>query len=1131
MQMLSKVVRVLDKVTKGSQHNPVDLEDPMDLDELESEQEPEFSDDDNGEDSPGEWSPRSPQRDTQAAVGTIRKRSNDCQMPLEDIERIRLDLRKAKEAGFRVGHLGGLLNKGDDCFVTISCRVAKLGISDEALQAWHLEADQYFILVIRYKSGYRPLERLLAKEIPAGERTVEMQVGVSQGYKIKFDNALDAFIQAKDKREDKHYEAIEQPECSKTGLGPLFIGRPLNELMNGRLLELIRYRISEGFPWDGAENFYNDHQGRNLAESDVVGPQYWADDASKIEKAMPDIVTADHLISPPKAPSFPLVAMQFALRHLVRCTEFCLVCHCKVETEFEALKPFVCSKPLCLYQYMTLGFGPSIEHEILSQPHVVDLLVSFCYCSAANRRLTALPIGMGLIVPHPSFVSSKNAYAGKPYVSRAQSYMPAHLSKPDGIASPSIAAPLAQKVPDPQKYKARFDRQRMELIFLPGVHSGLLRPGHWIYLTAPGLPEQSLHCRVIEALYPTIRLAQPVVRTFMPMETVRQGNALTFPQSNQLYLRSLQAPTPVATPPPRLDISTYPEVEFAVYDQNFDDLDDDEKQRSLCVLLNTLPSIKQMKEFLESKGGKDMSLRAWADRVSTPAAGLLRWIIASNRSCIVQVDNIDGEARKAEERVTGMSEWMQFRFAQGAPDKEQRFVTAVSNTTRHSAWPTLFAWHGSPLPNWHSIVREGLHFEQTANGRAYGHGVYHSLQLATSLGYTFGQGSYSANQDGTATFATWPHSELKISQAITLNEIVNAPAQFVSSNPHLVVAQLDWIQSRYLFVKCNVEGQQLGDKCPSQVYEQDPKYIPTGANGGKVAIPITAISKSRRPVAKAVKSGNKKAKIGGPVLARLDDVVLLSDDTDAEDLEIFFSDVEEAPTEAQQLPASQKKGKMKSVVSLFKKTPEVPKTDFVPGTLDHSTLQILEPPIYATSSATKQLQRELTSTLKVQDTHPAHELGWYIDSNLITNVYQWIIELHSFEPHLPLAKDMKAKDLKRIVMEMRFGKDYPMSPPFVRIIRPRFLSFMQGGGGHVTAGGALCMELLTNSGWSAVSNIESVLLQVRLAISATEPKPARLEQGFVRDYGVGEAVEAYIRACNTHGVSFLTLLVGSDNWV
>lgn len=96
--------------------------------------------------------------------------------------------------------------------------------------------------------------------------------------------------------------------------------------------------------------------------------------------------------------------MQFALRHLVRCTEFCLVCHCKVEADFEALKPYVCDKPLCLYQYMNLGFGPSIGHEIITQPHVVDLLISFCYTSANYRKLRYLPTGMALMVPSPSLL-------------------------------------------------------------------------------------------------------------------------------------------------------------------------------------------------------------------------------------------------------------------------------------------------------------------------------------------------------------------------------------------------------------------------------------------------------------------------------------------------------------------------------------------------------------------------------------------------------------------------------------------------------------------------------------------------------------------------------------------------------
>lgn len=195
------------------------------------------------------------------------------------------------------------------------------------------------------------------------------------------------------------------------------------------------------------------------------------------------------------------------------------------------------------------------------------------------------------------------------------------------------------------------------------------------------------------------------------------------------------------------------------------------------------------------------------------------------------------------------------------------------------------------------------------------------------------------------------------------------------------------------------------------------------------------------------------------------------------------------------------------------------KTFFRPNTLDHKTIELLEEPSYATPGATKSLTRQLKDIQKIQASTPQHELGWYLDPNLISNVFQWIVELHTFEPDLPLARDMQARSVTSVVLEMRFGKDYPMSPPFVRVIRPRFLPFIQGGGGHVTAGGAMCMELLTNNGWSPASTIESVLLQVRVAISNLDPRPARLLLSTTRygDYRIGEAMEAYIRACQIHG--------------
>lgn len=47
-------------------------------------------------------------------------------------------------------------------------------------------------------------------------------------------------------------------------------------------------------------------------------------------------------------------------------------------------------------------------------------------------------------------------------------------------------------------------------------------------------------------------------------------------------------------------------------------------------------------------------------------------------------------------------------------------------------------------------------------------------------------------------------------------------------------------------------------------------------------------------------------------------------------------------------------------------------------------------------------EQEMAKSLK--------ELGWYMPEEFIRdNLYQWIVELHSFDPDLPIAKDMKAK--------------------------------------------------------------------------------------------------------------------------
>lgn len=91
--------------------------------------------------------------------------------------------------------------------------------------------------------------------------------------------------------------------------------------------------------------------------------------------------------------------------------------------------------------------------------------------------------------------------------------------------------------------------------------------------------------------------------------------------------------------------------------------------------------------------------------------------------------------------------------------------------------------------------------------------------------------------------------------------------------------------------------------------------------------------------------------------------------------------------------------------------------------------------------------------------------------------------------------------MQSVVLELRFGPGFPEAPPFVRVIRPRFLEFGAGGGGHVTTGGALCLELLARPSWLPSVSIESVLVQVRMALCSRDPRPARLALAIrQRDY-------------------------------
>ncbi|KAK5064774.1 hypothetical protein LTR84_000608 [Exophiala bonariae] len=969
-----------------------------------------------------------------------------------DPARLRKDLIALKDAGFRIGVLGDLKRAGILC---VSLRIAKLGLSEEALEAWNLQRKQYFLLMIAYPQGYRDIDRV--KQEPTLSGLAQIRVGVCDHYKPQLAHVLPLFPGIKS---GFWCDMRTAATSNQSILQPLFIGKPLNELLHGHFPAIIRARLNHGLSWLGAEQFVQTMQAASSIEELEDMSQFHVNDAFTSESFPPlTVTTADHVAQASSdCLSLPLVAMQFAIRHLSRCTEFCLVCHRCLDNSFGALKPYVCSKPLCLYQYMAIGFGPSIEREIVSQPLVVDLLISFCFFAAQARTLKVLPTGMGLqvpLIPRPNAEVStvQNKHHG-PY------------------------APKSKDAPTPQTtikesftclWKLEAEENVIDVEEDSSQKLQRLRPGNWVFIISDD-KKMTSYGRIKRIQLPRVELGDVIA-----LETLEQAMA-------NLKLSRGGAPS-----------------KCYIYDHNFDDLSDLDKHHGIHTLILTLPSVEEMRKYLLCQGA-DAKLGDWTARMSPSAVSLLRWIIASNTSSIIQLNHLDEdgtfeEPTSVQDRVGGMEGWIQFRFAQGAPDKEKRFLECVKKACPEKQHPTLFGWHGSVVGNWHSIIRQGLRFDSIVNGRAFGNGVYLSPYASTSVGYA--RGSFMIG---------WKQSHLQIQSALSLSEVVNQPTQFVSRQPHYVVGNIDWIQTRYLFVKSKIPTESCGQ--PSAVYEQDPSHTVYNERAKPITIPITAISKSRRPgksIVSDVSGSTKRSK--------------MVRDTDQATAERLNDDAESLASDDEDLAVFDGASDM-----ILEKKREVEdadgeKTDFVPGSLDVSGIQFLAPPKEASMTSTRALMRSFREILAVQeDTSPA-KLGWYINPDMAENMYQWIVELHSFPHNLPLSKDMKAAGLTSVVLEMRFSNNYPFAPPFIRVVKPRFLPFRQGGGGNVTEGGAMCMEALTNTGWTAAQAIDGLLLQVRMAI-LDEERPARLAtrgNAGRETYGIGEAVEAYIRACRNHG--------------
>ncbi|XP_029378339.1 protein mono-ADP-ribosyltransferase PARP6-like [Echeneis naucrates] len=147
------------------------------------------------------------------------------------------------------------------------------------------------------------------------------------------------------------------------------------------------------------------------------------------------------------------------------------------------------------------------------------------------------------------------------------------------------------------------------------------------------------------------------------------------------------------------------------------------KRKSYERLEKALDSILLIRRMAQ---GPHSEIKKQMDKIDPLAYPLLQWILASNRSHIVKLP--------LNRHLKFMRTPHQFLLISSPPSKEARFQTA------RRLYGSTFAFHGSHIENWHSILRRGLvnasNTKLQLHGALYGKGIYLSPVSSISFGYS-----------------------------------------------------------------------------------------------------------------------------------------------------------------------------------------------------------------------------------------------------------------------------------------------------------------------------------------------------------------------------------------------------------
>lgn len=182
-------------------------------------------------------------------------------------------------------------------------------------------------------------------------------------------------------------------------------------------------------------------------------------------------------------------------------------------------------------------------------------------------------------------------------------------------------------------------------------------------------------------------------------------------------------------------------------------------------------------------------------------------------------------------------------------------------------------------------------------------------------------------------------------------------------------------------------------------------------------------------------------------------------------------------------------------------------------------------PLFATPIATRRLLRELAALSATGPTEGIRVTP--IDDNL----YIWRLAMTFADEAQPrkLDADFAAAAIDPVVtFEVRFPGDYPIVPPFVRVLSPIFLYPST----FVDPSGALCIEVLSQ-GWAPAVGMTGLAMCVKATLLSVDARldVARSRGGGGYGGGVREAMSAFRGMAASHGwrVPDAQAVVGDDS--